>query len=92
MKSILFFYISSVIIEIRTFYFIQFMESLKIYDKISKTFNILRKAYDAVVRVKTISRKTKKCSHLFWIMVKNRKILIFAVRLKTVVRLLIIVA
>ena len=68
------------------------MESLKTYDKISKTFDILRKAYDGVVRVKTISRKTKKCSHLFCIMVKNRKILIFVVRLKTVVRLTIIVA
>ena len=74
------------------FYFIRFMESLKTNDKISKTFDILRKAYDGVLRVKTISRKTKKCLHLFCIMVKNRKILIFVVRLKTVVRLTIIVA
>ena len=91
MKSILFFYISNVIIEVRTFYFIQFMESLKTYNKISKTFDILRKVYDGVVRVKTFSRKTKKCSQLFCIMIKNRKILIFVVRLKTVVSLTIVV-
>ena len=65
---------------------------LRLNEKISKTFDILRKAYHGVVRVKTISRKTKKCSHLFCIMVKNRKILIFVVRLKTVVRLTIVVA
>ena len=68
------------------------MGSLKTYDKVSKTFDILRKAYHGVVRVKTISRKMKKCSHLFCIMVKNRKLLIFVLRLKTAVRLTIVVA
>ena len=65
---------------------------LRLNNKISKTFDILRKAYDGVVRVKTISCKMKKCSHLFCVMVKNRKILIFVVRFKTVVRLTIVVA
>ena len=42
----------------------KFISRLKAYDKISKKIDIWRKAYDCVLRLTSIHRKTKKCSHL----------------------------
>ena len=42
----------------------KFILRLKAYDKISKKFDIWCKAYDCVLRLTSIRRETKKCSHL----------------------------
>ena len=43
---------------------IRFISRLKAYDKISKKFDIWHKAYDCVLRLTSIHRETKRCSHL----------------------------
>ena len=70
----------------------KFISRLKAYDKISKKIDIWRKAYDCALRLTSINRKTKKCSHLIWTFWNFFKNLMFVVRFKTVARLPIAVS
>ena len=69
----------------------KFISRLKAYDKISKKIDIWRKAYDCVLRLTSIHRKTKKVFALNSNFLKFLKNFIFVVRLKTVARLPIVV-
>ena len=73
-------------------YSCKFISSLKTYNKISKKNDIWRKAYDCVLRLTSIHRKTKKVLIRNSNFLKFLKNFIFVVRLKTVARLPIVVS